>query len=66
MLARSEGDLNDGNLVDREAKRVYLYSEADRLVRWEDVEGYAKEAGRRGWGFVGMGRVWRRRGTGVL
>ncbi|KAI9740514.1 MAG: hypothetical protein M1834_005094 [Cirrosporium novae-zelandiae] len=37
-------DLNDPELVVKEAKRVYIYSEADQLVGWNDVEGHAREA----------------------
>lgn len=40
--------LNDQTLFPREAPRTYLYSEADKMVPWHDVERHraaAKEAG---------------------
>jgi hypothetical protein len=36
--------LNDRTIVNRTAKRLYVYSEADALVAWQDVESHADEA----------------------
>ena len=60
VLTRSNMDLNDEALVAKDAGRVYLYAREDELVKWEDVEGHAKEARERGWDvgvelFVGTG-----------
>ncbi|OJJ46407.1 hypothetical protein ASPZODRAFT_132510 [Penicilliopsis zonata CBS 506.65] len=38
--------LNDKDLVAGKAKRCYIYSEADQLVNWKDVEDHAREAER--------------------
>ncbi|TVY78357.1 hypothetical protein LSUE1_G007725 [Lachnellula suecica] len=40
--------LNDWELVDRNAARLYVYSEADMLVRPEPVERHAREAEAKG------------------
>lgn len=42
--------LNDPNLIPRGSVRTYVYSTADELVEWRDVEVHAKEAEERGWG----------------
>jgi len=42
-------DLNDPELFSGKTRRVYLYGNGDRLVRWEDVEAHADEAKRVGW-----------------
>ncbi|KAI9371737.1 hypothetical protein BJX61DRAFT_510334 [Aspergillus egyptiacus] len=36
--------LNDPGVFGRTASRLYLYSTADRVVRWEDVEAHWREA----------------------
>ncbi|CZR68770.1 uncharacterized protein PAC_18669 [Phialocephala subalpina] len=36
--------LNDWTSVDKHAKRLYIYSENDKLVGWKDVERHAEEA----------------------
>lgn len=41
--------LNDPHLLQLEAKRCYVYSKSDRLVKWEDVEEHADGAARRGY-----------------
>ena len=41
--------LNDPQVSPLDAKRCYVYSESDKLVKWEDVEEHAYEAGRRGY-----------------
>jgi len=41
-------DLNDGKLANLGARRLYIYSEADKLIGWKDVESHAEEAKRKG------------------
>lgn len=49
MLANSTGGrINDVELVDGKAKRLYIYSTIDALVRWRDVEVHIKGARRNG------------------
>jgi hypothetical protein len=48
LLEQSGARLNDGELVDKEAKRLYVYSEQDRVVGWEAVEEHANEAKEKG------------------
>lgn len=40
--------LNDLDIVDKNAKRMYLYSEEDEVIDWRDVEKHAKEAQEKG------------------
>ncbi|OCL04271.1 indole-diterpene biosynthesis protein-like protein PaxU [Glonium stellatum] len=42
-------DLNDKTLFNGKAPRCYLYSEADQMVQWEDVEEHAEAAKQDGW-----------------
>jgi hypothetical protein len=37
-------ELNNWELVDRSAARLYIYSESDKLVGWKDVERHAMQA----------------------
>ena len=55
LVYRTPGLLDDGTLVDGKAKRLYVFSEGDRLVGWRDVEGHAEEF-RRGGGEVNAER----------
>lgn len=41
--------LNDPALVPTSVRRLYLYSKADEMVRWEDVGGHVEEARGRGY-----------------
>lgn len=41
--------LNDDQLFDKRAPRLYFYSRTDRLVRYTDVEQHAEEARKKGW-----------------
>ncbi|AEO55819.1 hypothetical protein MYCTH_2300045 [Thermothelomyces thermophilus ATCC 42464] len=41
--------VNDARLSDRGAKRLYLYSKEDDIIRWEDIEKHAAEARQKGW-----------------
>lgn len=50
LVDLSRGLLNDEELVDGQAKRLYIYGEADRVVGWRDVERHAEDARRNGWG----------------
>lgn len=42
-------ELNDENLVNLNAKRLYIYSEADALIGANDVREYARESATKGW-----------------
>ncbi|KAF2714709.1 hypothetical protein K504DRAFT_456904 [Pleomassaria siparia CBS 279.74] len=48
MVAMSQ-EMNDPGIFNSRTPRVYLYSKADRMVKWEDVEGHADEAATKGW-----------------
>jgi hypothetical protein len=48
MVEETRRDLNDGALVDLGARRLYIYSEADKLVGFRDVERHAEEARAKG------------------
>lgn len=49
MLANSTGGkINGVGLVDRKAKRLYVYSTIDELVGWRDVENHAEGARKNG------------------
>ncbi|KAE8857044.1 hypothetical protein PTNB29_08111 [Pyrenophora teres f. teres] len=41
--------LNDEDVFDRRVPRVYLYSKADQMVGFEEVEAHAEEARAKGW-----------------
>lgn len=41
--------LNDPQFSPLDARRCYVYSKSDKLVKWEDVEEHADEAKRRGY-----------------
>ncbi|GAB1312606.1 Transmembrane protein 53 [Madurella fahalii] len=47
-IARMAFALNESGHRAREVRRTYVYSEADRLVGWRDVERHAEEARRKG------------------
>ncbi|KAI9845605.1 MAG: hypothetical protein M1838_001665 [Thelocarpon superellum] len=49
VLARTRNDLNNPEIVPIKTPRYYIYSEADRLVGWKDVEDHAREAQAKGW-----------------
>ncbi|KAL3486646.1 hypothetical protein BJX62DRAFT_246618 [Aspergillus germanicus] len=54
--------MNEKGLIGGEPRRVYIYSNEDKMVDWEDVEEHAKEAGENGWEvqmerFEGSGHV---------
>ncbi|KAJ0425421.1 hypothetical protein BJY00DRAFT_308165 [Aspergillus carlsbadensis] len=54
--------MNEKALMAGKAKRVYIYSDEDKMVDWEDVEEHAGEAEERGWEvqmerFEGSGHV---------
>lgn len=40
--------LNDGKII-RETKRVYIYSDVDPMVHWQEVEDHAADAGMKGY-----------------
>jgi hypothetical protein len=42
-------DLNDGRLIPRDIKRLYLYSASDKLIMPEDVESHIEDAKRSGY-----------------
>ena len=44
LLDTARAYLNDWNLVDKDAKRLYVYSAADKLVGQDSVEKHAREA----------------------
>ncbi|KAH6847010.1 hypothetical protein B0I37DRAFT_135831 [Chaetomium sp. MPI-CAGE-AT-0009] len=41
--------VNDARLSDAGAKRLYLYSKEDEIIRWEDIEHHAADARQKGW-----------------
>ena len=45
-------ELNDPDLIDVQAARGYIYSKADKLVFWKDVENHADEAEAKGYRVV--------------
>ncbi len=47
-------DLNNSTLFGSTARRLYLYSRADKMVRWEDVESHLEEAKTK-WGYTAAG-----------
>jgi hypothetical protein len=49
-LAVVAAALNDEGARKREVRRTYVYSDADRLVDWRDVEGHAGDAEQKGFG----------------
>lgn len=42
LVDKTRGWMNDWDNVDRGAKRLYVYSEVDRMVGWRDVERHAE------------------------
>lgn len=50
LIERIRRDLNDEVIFAKEARRLYMFSEEDGMVKWEDVEEHAEEAGKRGFG----------------
>ncbi|KUJ12591.1 uncharacterized protein LY89DRAFT_688243 [Mollisia scopiformis] len=48
IIEKTRRWLNDWTTVDKRAKRLYVYSENDKLVGWRDVERHAEEARREG------------------
>jgi hypothetical protein len=44
IVDKGRAQLNDWDIVDEKAKRLYVYSEKDRIVGSDDVEEHAKEA----------------------
>jgi hypothetical protein len=62
VIERVRQDLNNTRLMEREARRCYIYSDADESVESKDVEDHAEDARRRGWiasteKFVGSAHV---------
>jgi hypothetical protein len=62
VIEQLRQDLNDTRLMAREARRCYIYSDADETVQAEDVEDHAEDARRKGWiasteKFVGSAHV---------
>jgi len=49
VLERSRARLNDNSTPINGARRSYIYSVADKVIGWEDVEDHAGEAERKGW-----------------
>ncbi|KAK3291803.1 uncharacterized protein B0H64DRAFT_240817 [Chaetomium fimeti] len=41
--------VNDARLSDTSAKRLYLYSKEDEIIRWDDIELHAADARQKGW-----------------
>ncbi len=48
LVIKTRGWLNDWDLVDKTAKRLYIYSEADKLVGWRNVEAHFDDARTKG------------------
>ncbi|TVY16698.1 hypothetical protein LARI1_G003900 [Lachnellula arida] len=46
----SRSALNDFEVVDENAKRVYIYSDSDGVVNWQSVEAHAHDAETKGFG----------------
>lgn len=42
-------ELNDPEIFDARTPRVYLYSKADQMVDWTEVEDHANQAVEKGW-----------------
>ncbi|KEQ94737.1 hypothetical protein AUEXF2481DRAFT_40684 [Aureobasidium subglaciale EXF-2481] len=49
VVTKANARLNDGKLVQKGKKRLYVYSEADGMVLWRGVEVHANEAEEKGW-----------------
>lgn len=47
-IERIRQALNDKRLMGRELRRCYIYSEADPMVAWHDIEAHAQDATKRG------------------
>lgn len=63
----STAAVNDRTMSDLAAKRLYLYSKEDDIIRWEDIEQHAADARRKGWSvsaelFAGTPHVGHMRG----
>lgn len=56
LIAQTRADLNNKAYFGTEAKRMYVYSEADDKVAWEFVEQHMEEA--RGLGYYVEGDRW--------
>lgn len=56
LIARTRADLNNKAYFAMDAKRLYVYSEADDKVAWEFVEEHIEEA--RGLGYTVEGDRW--------
>jgi hypothetical protein len=52
VLTRSRKCLNDPEMFGTQVPRLYVFSKADELVPWRDVESHAEDAGRKGYGEV--------------
>ena len=70
-MTQSFDDLNDDALVAKEVPRVYFYSRADMLVRWQAVERHAAVAREKGSEvqmeeFVGTGHCRHGKGEGEV
>ena len=48
-ISQLQADLNNESLVIRGVPRLYIYSEEDKLVKWNDVEFHAALAEKKGW-----------------
>ena len=48
VLTRSRKCLNDPEMFGTQVPRLYVFSKADELVPWRDVESHAEDAGRKG------------------
>jgi hypothetical protein len=50
MMVVMSRELNDPEIFDNGVPRVYLYSKADQMVDWTEVEDHADQAVGKGWG----------------
>jgi hypothetical protein len=48
IVDKDRDHLNEWDIVDKEAKRLYVYSEEDKAVGWQAVEEHAREAEEKG------------------
>jgi hypothetical protein len=48
IITKTRRGLDDGNLWDTKAPRCYLYSKADKLIFWKDIEEHSEGAEGRG------------------
>ncbi|KAF2267502.1 DUF829-domain-containing protein [Lojkania enalia] len=49
VVQRLRAGLNDTNLFPLQASRLYVYSKADKMVWWQDIEAHATTAETLGW-----------------